>query len=230
MHHRNGSWVTGHYRSGTEVEDHQSTTIHDNSRNNILKSDKYGSITFQTECWWCGDYVFFHRDANGGCVLFDSLGAPWKVHECWLLNKHEHTRVIEHVIDIYEQSIVKIQKNLKYIESPDEGNELTFDGYLISYRADRKIVSKEHTFVELLIGDFFGSYYKVLVPRQYQRKLKWISMVSVTARWAYRGKKNVLFVTRFSACGPKDEPYAREFDIDIEKIISEKWIARRLKR
>jgi len=41
------------------------------------------SITCITKCWWCGSPVFFHRNANGGCVLFDELGAPWQVHPCW---------------------------------------------------------------------------------------------------------------------------------------------------
>lgn len=33
-------------------------------------------------CKKCGDSVFFYRSANGGTVLFDSLGPPWPKHPC----------------------------------------------------------------------------------------------------------------------------------------------------
>ena len=35
-------------------------------------------------CWWCNDSVFYHTNGNGDSVLFDSLGWPWEVHECWI--------------------------------------------------------------------------------------------------------------------------------------------------
>ena len=33
-------------------------------------------------CKKCGASVFFYRSANGGSVLFDSLGPPWPKHPC----------------------------------------------------------------------------------------------------------------------------------------------------
>ncbi len=33
-------------------------------------------------CKKCGDSVFFYKSANGGSVLFDSLGPPWPKHPC----------------------------------------------------------------------------------------------------------------------------------------------------
>ena len=47
-------------------------------------------LTHPTECWDCGESVFFHRDENGGCVLFDRLGPPWPVHSCWKENRPFH--------------------------------------------------------------------------------------------------------------------------------------------
>lgn len=39
--------------------------------------------TRKMNCWWCGESVFYHTNGYGDCVLFDSLGYPWKVHACW---------------------------------------------------------------------------------------------------------------------------------------------------
>lgn len=46
-------------------------------------ADAGSRVTHRTRCWWCGAEVFFYRDENGGCALFDGLGAPWAVHGCW---------------------------------------------------------------------------------------------------------------------------------------------------
>ena len=40
--------------------------------------------TYETQCWWCDEEVFYHTNGYGDSVLFDSLGKPWKVHSCWL--------------------------------------------------------------------------------------------------------------------------------------------------
>jgi hypothetical protein len=40
--------------------------------------------TFKTNCRWCDAKVFYHTNGNGDSVYFDSLGAPWEVHKCWL--------------------------------------------------------------------------------------------------------------------------------------------------
>ncbi|MBD2568649.1 hypothetical protein [Anabaena lutea] len=42
-----------------------------------------GSKTYQTECWWCGELVYYHTNGYGDHVLFDSLGYPWQIHKCW---------------------------------------------------------------------------------------------------------------------------------------------------
>jgi len=40
-----------------------------------------------TECWWCGGKVYFYRAPNGGYALFDELGPPWPLHECWVVRR-----------------------------------------------------------------------------------------------------------------------------------------------
>jgi hypothetical protein len=47
-------------------------------------------LTHPVSCWWCGAMVYFYRDENGGCAMFDHLGAPWVIHSCW--EEHRTTR------------------------------------------------------------------------------------------------------------------------------------------
>ena len=49
-------------------------------------------MTSATECWWCGESVFFHTNGNGDCVLFDSKGWPWPIHPCWQNHRDETQR------------------------------------------------------------------------------------------------------------------------------------------
>jgi hypothetical protein len=42
-----------------------------------------GAITRPNyQCKWCSAKVFFFQSADGGKVLFDSLGKPWPIHDC----------------------------------------------------------------------------------------------------------------------------------------------------
>ncbi len=41
--------------------------------------------TYTIPCWWCKAQVFYHTNGYGDSVLFDRLGYPWQVHECWEL-------------------------------------------------------------------------------------------------------------------------------------------------
>jgi hypothetical protein len=46
--------------------------------------------TWKTVCFinggygGCGEHVFAHTNGFGDFVLFDSLGWPWPIHECYL--------------------------------------------------------------------------------------------------------------------------------------------------
>lgn len=77
----NGVW---HYVRGHDVErddwGHQTSWAVGAARR---------PITHPTQCWWCGAAVYFYRDQNGGCALFNELGAPWDVHSCWEAHRNE---------------------------------------------------------------------------------------------------------------------------------------------
>lgn len=60
--------------------------------NNISSYD--GPLTVRTNCWFCGETVFFHRSENGGMVLFDNLGTPWPIHPCWKSNARHRNKYL----------------------------------------------------------------------------------------------------------------------------------------
>jgi hypothetical protein len=49
----------------------------------IIQERENKPKTYKTNCWYCGDEVFYHTNGYGDCVLFDSLGHPWEIHQCW---------------------------------------------------------------------------------------------------------------------------------------------------
>ena len=96
-HFRNGKWVSAHYRKGTSVDRTEYSLSYRASPSGIQLKYYYSSdqlygylrdidrnITYQTLCWTCGKPVFFYRNPNGGCAVFDELGKPWPIHICWL--------------------------------------------------------------------------------------------------------------------------------------------------
>jgi hypothetical protein len=53
-------------------------------------------ITWPTTCFidgGCGKSVFAHTNGDGDFVLFDSLGWPWPVHDCYARQYEENDRI-----------------------------------------------------------------------------------------------------------------------------------------
>jgi hypothetical protein len=48
-----------------------------------------GKKGYRIKCWWCSADVYYHTEGFNDCVLFDELGYPWQVHECWEQHKRE---------------------------------------------------------------------------------------------------------------------------------------------
>jgi ribosomal protein S10 len=84
----NGTWQPFDL-SGDQRHDCSSPTESSTARHWRL-SELNHRLTCRIDCWWCEDEVFFHTNGNGDCVLFDRLGWPWPVHDCWAENSDEH--------------------------------------------------------------------------------------------------------------------------------------------
>jgi len=56
------------------------------------------ALTCKTPCRWCGAEVYYHTNGYGDSVLFDSLGSPWEVHDCW--NQHREQKKSVRLFDL----------------------------------------------------------------------------------------------------------------------------------
>jgi hypothetical protein len=77
-----------HTCSSTVTVANSASSSKNNSQTELLKykinvAVQQNAITYPTQCWWCGADVFYHSNGYGDCVLFDSLGYPWEIHDCW---------------------------------------------------------------------------------------------------------------------------------------------------
>lgn len=148
----------------------------------------FGPITFKTECWWCGMPVFFHRNDNGGCVLFDRLGPPWPVHPCWQQNKHEQSTATKVFI---ERRIAQLQSfDARKFNLLEYGlaNERQIEGYILGYDSKRRILpdpkrlNDPGTFLRLVvIQKTNGQHVGVLAPEKAVKDIVMCSYGTVNA-------------------------------------------------
>ena len=68
-----------------------SQTYESQSLRGVTESQLRESETRKTKCWWCKAEVYYHTNGYGDCVLFDELGWPWLVHECWENHQREQS-------------------------------------------------------------------------------------------------------------------------------------------
>ena len=83
-------WCSGGYRGGggswygySEKPLRSTSELFSKTNVAALNATKK-SKTNKTLCWWCGEPVFYHTNGYGDHVLFDSLGYPWEIHQCWI--------------------------------------------------------------------------------------------------------------------------------------------------
>lgn len=68
-----------------------SRSYHLEALKDVTEPQLRDSETRKTKCWWCGAEVYYHTNGYGDCVLFDELGWPWLVHECWEEHRREQS-------------------------------------------------------------------------------------------------------------------------------------------
>ena len=135
------------------------------------------NVTFETYCFWCNQLVFFHRNANGGCVLFDSLGKPWQVHSCWEENKKCQKYASERICD--KQAHPNISKFEFEKEIP---HIVTVKGYI--YSTGRAIWSNYNGdyYVVTYVKSYENKLYRVIILSKIIEKLKPYSSITITGR------------------------------------------------
>lgn len=146
-HYRNGQWIEGYYRSGTTVSESQTL-----SRSWSI-NDAGKPLTFATSCWWCGTPVYFFRDDNGGCALFDHLGYPWPVHSCWKNRDRKQTIAsVEAELDEYGYDGAYFEVEGNKLDSPlDNQLEVSLTGFVACNHA--LYIDPDYTFIVANVGN-----------------------------------------------------------------------------
>lgn len=236
-HYRNGSWVDEHYRSETVVDDglfipnyvHQ---YKDNKKTYDNHSWLYnGSITFFTSCWWCGDDVYFHRNENGGCVLFDELGVPWPVHSCWNENKHEQHDVLLIILDNYKKKLRKIRiEDYQYANKSNLLHKDGVDAFLIGSDLSKRVILNKDTphlkeiYFRYVVYSIIGfGVIKVLVPEDSLEGILTKVQVSLIVSTYKRGAYDIDFIKKIYIKSPNVENLIKSM-IDPNHYLQYSWI------
>lgn len=155
-------------------------------------------LTHPTTCWWCRKYpVYFHRDENGGCALFDALGWPWPVHGCW--SKHrEQQRAL--AIRGYEAELrasgfdgITYRSRATPVLVPLPGCERpTLHGFIVRIVSTDPLLAggagtgAELRWVEVAVE---SALYRVVFPAHVAALLRPHQICSVDAQWLHRESK-----------------------------------------
>ena len=107
--------------------------------------------TYSIKCWWCPATVYYHTNGYGDSVLFDSIGCPWQVHDCWENHREE-------------------KKNVKLFELKVEKFKcLVLAGSIRKLQTERKIPTEKSVAAEMGISvEELSQHYKdfyVVVPK-----------------------------------------------------------------
>lgn len=171
-------------------------------------------LTYPTSCWWCRDAVYFFRDENGGCALFDSLGPPWPLHSCW----EDHTRRSQITSQI-QDALVSLDFNGRFyrpqgtrISRPRKDElEVRVSGFVADNRAlydrpkvfrlpaHRRAVSARLVLLEVSDGE---SIYPFVVQIGLALDIPDYSFVEITGIWRKKSRRWHLWTTSIRRVEP----------------------------
>ncbi len=223
---------THSYRVNRKV-DYQVTT----TSSHVAPKDSYdwvqhGSITFYTECWWCGEPVYFHRNEDGGCVLFDRLGPPWPIHSCWEEHKNQQKTATKTIVEkrVAELRAISIS-SYKFINEKISKQE-NIEGFILGFDEDKRILpdpnqlSKPNLFLRyVVVRTMDGSHIKILAP---EKDIKEIVMYSYANIFVERHiRRNSITLLCFRSIESKNidstGTQSLELKYDYKRVINMPW-------
>lgn len=233
-HYRNGTWVDEHFRSATTVNNYvKETTV---STTNYLKQTYpwfYNNNTsFKTNCWSCGESVFFYRNENGGCALFDQLGGPWPIHPCWEQYKKERSSIINTIIEKQADQLTNIKvSDYKYIQTVvDEKTECFLLGIDKSCRTivNNRRLGEASFYFRHAIYSVKNGFIDVLVPEKEISFLIDKPHVYITFNQLRRHEKTIYSIKELRL-SPNGENIYKSMNSEIENCIKLNWVTQEFK-
>lgn len=177
-------------------------------------TDLGGLLTHPTTCWWCGAQVYFHRDENGGCVLFEELGPPWPVHTCWedyMRSPQILTKVESELESLGFNGSFYRPQGVRQAKPDSDATQVSISGYVADnhalYQEKRvaQLPSYRHSAtIDLVTIEVSAEnkLYPFLVPETYARDIPDFSFVEVRGSWQRRGRRWHLLATALRRIQP----------------------------
>jgi hypothetical protein len=190
--------------------------------------------------------VFFHRNKNGGCVLFDSLGPPWPVHPCWEQYREDRAEAIDTALrnhaaylraleDLQEEDAIRetnkaVTRLIGALECITEiSTNLKLDGVII---ADDRVAyikllnnSRNSLITGILLEANDGSIYRILLDAKVRKKIRPHTFIRVMCSTSIRGINNIVFANKIFIFDPNKDTVTVSASLTIDDVISSRWIS-----
>lgn len=217
-------------RNTARSSSHSRPLVHQKAPYDWVRSD---SITFYTECWWCGDPVYFHRNENGGCVLFERLGSPWPIHECWEQHKKEQSSAIQGLVYKRIEQIKSTSIKTYRFTEKTISIETPLEGFILGCDHDRRVLpypsglSDPETYLRFIVFMLTdGEFIKIIAPEKYINKIEEYSLSTIKIEHHKKGKASSFYCLREieanAVLGSKSKTLSVNYDYEL--IMNMPWI------
>jgi hypothetical protein len=162
-------------------------------------------LLFPTTCWWCKKTpVYFYRNENGGCALFERPGWPWELHSCWedyraqqYVQKYTVTSELELAgYDGEEYRVagepVSAPRKIGAIEDV-QGYVADLGGHITSYSGDPNLDGTAPAWTTLRIATEDGKLYPFHIPAHWLSLVHRYDMARIRGKWLRQDGEPVLF-------------------------------------
>lgn len=155
------------------------------------------------KCWWCSSSVYYHTNGYGDSVLFNSLGYPWQIHECWQEHKDEihHQKIETNVLQPYISDFVKTPTSQKSLTEKIIG--YIIDNHIFHTNRETFTLSingsiSKYKWIYIDVSDEKERYFRFLIPSHLAYDYKNSSIVEILGQWIKKENRYILVVAEIS--------------------------------
>ena len=191
---------------------HWSTSDASQQTRSWALQDTGARLVHPTSCWWCEEDVYFFRDENGGCALFDSLGPPWPIHACWEDHRSSISSEIERSLESVEFDGNFYQPQGIKVTKPRKGaDELALTGFVANnhalYQPPRVFRIRSHRRADslplvIIEVDAEGFLYPFVISLAAAKEIADYSFVEIKGKWRKKGRRWYLLTTSLRRIEP----------------------------
>lgn len=158
--------------------------------------------------------MYFFRDENGGCALFDALGPPWPIHDCWKdhVRRSSISSNIESRLEavgfngyFYKPQGIKVSKPRKGTEEivlagfVADNHALCQQPQVFRLRSHRRADSLLLVIMEVATE---GHLYPFVISEVAAKEIPNYSLVEIKGKWRKKGRHWYLLTTSLRRIDP----------------------------